>query len=50
METYISNSDYANISVEIYKSHCKKPCTEWVLVANIVRVFIDFGRSTFVRL
>lgn len=46
----IGNSDYANISVEIYKPHCRKPCTVWVLVANIVTEFVDFKKSTFIRL
>jgi len=46
----IGNSDYANISVEIYKPRCRKPCIVWTLVTNIVREFVDFERSTFVRL
>ena len=46
----ISNSDYASFTVEIYKPRCRKPCTEWTLIANIVREFVDFGKSTFVRL
>lgn len=46
----IGNSDFASISVEIYKPHCRKPCIVWTLVANIVKEFVDFERSTFVRL
>lgn len=46
----ISNSDFANITVEIYKPRCRKPTIVWELLVNIVREFVDFERSTFIRL
>lgn len=46
----IGNSDYATISVMIFKPRCRKPCMMWELHVNIVREFVDFERSIFARL
>jgi len=45
----IGNSDWAKVEVEVFKPRCKKPCITWTLVVNMVKEFVDFEKSTFVR-
>lgn len=41
----IGNSDWATVTVEVYKPRCRKPCVVWMLAINIVREQIYWDRS-----
>lgn len=43
------HSDYRDVTVEVIKPRCRKPCTIWTLKVDIVREIIDFSKSSFVR-
>ena len=46
----INYSDWAKVTVELYKPRCRKPYAIWELVTNTVRCVTDFEKSTYIRL
>lgn len=42
-------SDYRDVTVEVLKPRCKKPCVTWALNINMVRETINFEKSSFYR-
>lgn len=42
-------SDYRDVTVEVLKPRCRKPCVTWVLNINMVRETINFEKSSFYR-
>lgn len=44
-----SHSDYRDVTVEVLKPRCKKPCITWILNINMARELINFEKSSFYR-
>ena len=42
-------SDSRDVTVEVLKPRCRKPCVTWVLNINMVRETINFEKSSFYR-
>jgi hypothetical protein len=49
-EEIIGRSDWAYVTVEIYKPYCKRPCQIRKLAFNFVRKIIDLEKSSFTDL
>lgn len=43
-------TDWAKVTVEVYKPRCRKPYGIWTMYFNIVRGITNFERNTFIRL
>lgn len=46
----IGYSDWAEVTVSIFKPRCRKALAKWVLLTNPVKGITDFGRSTYIWL
>ncbi len=44
-----SFSDYRNVTTEVFKPRCRKPCITWVLSIDIVRGIVNFDKSNFYK-
>lgn len=42
-------SDYRDVTAEVLKPRCRKPCITWVLNINMVKETINFEKSNFYR-
>jgi len=43
-------TDYATLTVDIYKYRCRKPTQRRYLTVNTVKGYIDLERSTYINL